>query len=386
MTVARTPLLAAVVAVGAGLAAPRAARAEPVDGLYVGAGAGYDLLQDVTATVDALPGRTGVAAHAPMTVNWGGGYSFSGALGWGFGNGVRLELEGSYRHVGQSADGGSGGGRQTQFGVMGNALYDVDVGLDWMSPYIGVGAGYQAASWSHVAGTAGGIDEGADPTAIGIDQTLGGFAYQIIAGVAFPIDSVPGLSLTAEYRYLNFAGNRDYRAVGSTPGVSAGFADNITRAHVPPDANHSVMIGLRYAFNPPESGPIVRPPPAPAAATPSPAPAAQMPIRTYLVFFDWDSAALRPRAREIIAEAVRNSARVAHTRIDVTGHADRSGPAQYNQILSVRRAQVVAAELERQGVAKAEIAIRGVGDTQPLVPTAAGVRQAENRRVEIVYH
>jgi outer membrane protein OmpA-like peptidoglycan-associated protein len=389
MTVVRTPLLAALMAVGAGLAATHAACADPVDGLYVGAGAGYDLLQDVTATVDALPGRSGVAANAPMTVQWGGGYSLSGAVGWGFGNGVRLEVEGDYRSVAQSGDGGSGGGRERQFGVMGNALYDIDVDLGWMSPYIGVGLGYQAASWSHVGGTASGIDEGPNPTAIAINQTLGAFAYQVIVGVSFPIDSVPGLAVTAEYRYLNVAGTRDYRAVGSTPSVSAGFPDNATRARVSGDGSHSLMIGLRYAFNGPESAPIERPPPVvpvPAAApVPVPAPAA-VATRTYLVFFDWDSAALTPRAREIIAEAVRNSARVPHTRIEVTGHADRTGTAHYNLLLSLRRAQVVAAELEREGVAKAAIEIHGVGDTQPLVPTAAGVRQPENRRVEIVYH
>jgi outer membrane protein OmpA-like peptidoglycan-associated protein len=147
------------------------------------------------------------------------------------------------------------------------------------------------------------------------------------------------------------------------------------------------MVGLRYAFNAPEVVAGMNPPPAPPVApTPAvPTPPPQVAARTYLVFFDWDSAALTPRARDIIAEAVRNSAHVTYTRIDVSGHADRTGSAQYNQTLSVRRAEVVASELERWGVPKAAIAIRGFGDTRPLVPTAYGVRQAENRRVEIVY-
>jgi outer membrane protein OmpA-like peptidoglycan-associated protein len=72
------------------------------------------------------------------------------------------------------------------------------------------------------------------------------------------------------------------------------------------------------------------------------------------------------------------------TRIEVAGHADRSGTPAYNQKLSLRRAQTVAAELVRLGVAQNEIDIEAFGDTHPLVPTAAGVREPQNRRVEIV--
>jgi len=63
------------------------------------------------------------------------------------------------------------------------------------------------------------------------------------------------------------------------------------------------------------------------------------------MFFDWDKAALIERARQIIKDAADNSARVQYTRIEVNGYTDTSGTAQYNQGLSVRRAQAVAAEL-----------------------------------------
>jgi outer membrane protein OmpA-like peptidoglycan-associated protein len=46
----------------------------------------------------------------------------------------------------------------------------------------------------------------------------------------------------------------------------------------------------------------------------------------------------------------------------------------------------VAAELVAHGVAKQAIDIQAFGDTKPLVPTAAGVREPQNRRVEIVLH
>ena len=79
---------------------------------------------------------------------------------------------------------------------------------------------------------------------------------------------------------------------------------------------------------------------------PAPAPA---PARTYLVFFDWDRADLTARAREIITEAAQNAGRVQTTRIEVAGHADRSGSPAYNQRLSQRRADAVAAELVAPG-------------------------------------
>ena len=72
------------------------------------------------------------------------------------------------------------------------------------------------------------------------------------------------------------------------------------------------------------------------------------------------------------------------TRIEVAGHADRSGSPQYNQRLSQRRADNVAAELVRQGVSRGDIAVSAYGETRPLVPTADGVREPQNRRVEIV--
>jgi outer membrane protein OmpA-like peptidoglycan-associated protein len=60
-----------------------------------------------------------------------------------------------------------------------------------------------------------------------------------------------------------------------------------------------------------------------------------------------------------------------------------SGTAAYNQKLSVRRADAVKAELVRLGVPAASITAIGRGESNPLVPTADGVREPQNRRVEI---
>jgi len=134
-------------------------------------------------------------------------------------------------------------------------------------------------------------------------------------------------------------------------------------------------IGLRLTFGHP---PLPLAAPVPIAA---PAPAA---ARSYLVFFDWDKATLTDRAREIIREAAENSTHVQYTRIAVNGHTDTSGTPRYNMGLSLRRAHAVAAELVRNGVPRNVIAIRGFGQTHLLVPTGPGVREPQNRRVDII--
>jgi outer membrane protein OmpA-like peptidoglycan-associated protein len=75
---------------------------------------------------------------------------------------------------------------------------------------------------------------------------------------------------------------------------------------------------------------------------------------------------------------------VQYTRIEVNGYTDTSGKPQYNQRLSVRRAQVVAAELAKDGVPQSAITIQGFGETHLLVSTGPGVREPQNRRVEII--
>ena len=130
--------------------------------------------------------------------------------------------------------------------------------------------------------------------------------------------------------------------------------------------------GLRYAFGATAA----------AIAVAAPQPAAP---RSYLVFFDWDRAELTDRARQIIATAASQATGAQPARIEVQGHADRTGAASYNQALSLRRAEAVAAELVRHGIARAAITVEGFGDRQPLVQTGPGVRESQNRRVEIVF-
>jgi outer membrane protein OmpA-like peptidoglycan-associated protein len=368
----RYALIAATV-----LSIPIAAKAQPVDGLYVGLGAGYNYLQDTKIKSLSSPyGSTKDLDGAKLSGN--GGFAGLGSVGYGFGNGFRVEVEGNYRQNDmsfrpKSIDGvGVNGGANLQtFGGFVNALFDFDVGAGWVYPYIGAGVGYEGVNVHngkvYVDGTTNGVYLN--------NNTEGALAAQGIVGAAFPIDDVPGLSITAEYRFIGDFGDSSYSG-----NVNVGNRSVPVSAKLGNMYTHEALIGLRYAFGvTPEAPP---PPPAPMAApvvAPAPAPA-----RTYLVFFDWDRADLSARARQIISEAAQNVARVQVTRIEVAGHADRSGTPAYNQKLSLRRAQTVAAELVRLGVAQNEIDIEAFGDTHPLVPTAAGVREPQNRRVEIV--
>ena len=118
--------------------------------------------------------------------------------------------------------------------------------------------------------------------------------------------------------------------------------------------------------------------------SPRRAPTAQADVAKYLVFFDWDKATLTPEARRIIATAAEEYKRTGAAKIVATGHTDLSGTPQYNLKLSERRADAVKAELVRLGVPATVITTIGKGEEDPLVPTKDGVREAQNRRVEIV--
>ena len=377
----RKALLAATI-----LAVPGAAMAQngapPVTGLYIAGGGGANWLMD--RTLEARGGNRNYFNGLPTTsygesrqsTGWVGALS----LGWGFGNGVRAEVEGSYRENEVDKFGGFGGPGRTsaftridgdirQYGVMGNVFYDFAFPGLPVQPYIGAGAGYIWTEYDGVRATRAGQNQ----NSVVIDDTDGRFAYQGIAGLAYPISAVPGLTTTLEYRYMGTLSprleGRIVRPNGTTVDRGSFRADEAE--------NHSVMLGLRYAFNQPRAVAAPVATLAPAAAQPAPA-------RTYLVFFDFDRADLTDRARQIIADAAQAVSSTGTTRIEVAGHADRSGTPQYNQRLSMRRAEAVASELSRRGIPRSAMSIQAFGESRPLVATADGVREPQNRRVEIV--
>ena len=106
-------------------------------------------------------------------------------------------------------------------------------------------------------------------------------------------------------------------------------------------------------------------------------------FRSFLVFFDWDRANITPAGLEVVRLAANAYKAGGSVRLQVTGYTDLSGSAGYNQRLSVRRANNVASALTNLGVARSDMAVAGRGENDPRVPTPPGVREPQNRRVEI---
>jgi outer membrane protein OmpA-like peptidoglycan-associated protein len=383
----RTMLLAATtLAVPAALAtAPTLAHADTVTGPYVSLGAGANF-ENSTQLDSIRVGGTSLGL-GKLRERFDTGYRLSGAAGWGFGNGLRAEIEGTYfdngvSRVGVFSNGGgiSGSnflpssttvnGERQKYGGFLNLLYDVDLarfGLATpITPYVGLGIGYLQQVNHNVMYAQG------TQALIRSTGTDGDLAYQAIIGVAYPIEAVPGLAATIDYRFSNTVDPLNYKAQYFQGNTLAS-----TRIRESEGYNHTVMLGVRYAFN-------AAPPPVVAPA-PAPVPQATA-ARTYLVFFDWDRADLTDRARQIIADAAQATTRVQVTRIEVNGNTDTTGTARYNQGLSLRRAQNVAAELVRDGVPQSAITTQGFGFSRLLVQTGPGVREPQNRRVEIILH
>jgi len=264
------------------------------------------------------------------------GWAVGGMVGYDF-VGPRVELEGVYRR--NTATVGAGqfnafGAAKDDVGVMANVLYDFNAG-GVIVPYIGAGAGVAFINSS----------------ALGLSTSSTQFAYQAILGVGYNID--PQFRVNLDARYY---GTTNPSFVGGSS-----YSNN----------NISAMLSLQVKFGaPPAPPPVVEQRP---AAVPS-----------YMVFFDWDRSNLSQQALATIQQAADQFKTKGNARITATGHTDKSGPDSYNMALSLRRANAVKDALVRDGVPATAISVIGKGETQPLVQTADGVREPQNRRVEIV--
>jgi len=327
-------------------AATGIARAE-TSPLYLTLGAGLNFLEDTD-----LSGGGSSATVSGSNPSW----ALMGAVGIGVFNNFRTELELSHRDHG--LDGASG--KLNADSAMLNFYYDIPVKFAGFTPYIGAGVGSTWINAKRINTTA----------AFGeVDDRDQAWAYQGIAGVA--TDLAPNWKLTLDYRYFSTFNDPDFDSASGTK-VDGEFTD------------HTVMLGIRYSFGAPPA-PVPVPVAAPAPA-PAPAPAVSPLVRSFLVFFDFNRSDITDDARKVISQAADNAKKAGGTtRINLTGHADRSGPAQYNMRLSQRRADAVKAELVKLGVPAGDITTVAKGESDPLVPTADGVREPRNRRVEIVF-
>jgi OOP family OmpA-OmpF porin len=108
------------------------------------------------------------------------------------------------------------------------------------------------------------------------------------------------------------------------------------------------------------------------------------PVTAYNVLFDFDKSSLSPAGMKVVAAAADAAGSDGVARINLLGKADLVGTDPYNMALSQRRADAVRDALLADGITSERIDARWVGEREPPVPTAQGVREQRNRVVEIV--
>ena len=105
----------------------------------------------------------------------------------------------------------------------------------------------------------------------------------------------------------------------------------------------------------------------------------------YIVFFDWDKSDITPQASTVLDAAVRAYRDCGTVPVMLAGYTDLSGGVKYNLALSARRNTSVQAYFTTQGLPGSAISSQAFGKQNPRVPTKDGVRELQNRRVEITY-
>ena len=352
------------------LASPALAR----DGQwYVGVEGGAMLAEDFDLAVNGVENSVKIENQT--------GYDFGGIVGYDFG-GFRLETEVSYREADPSqvsgivpqpvnaAVGAFGGtstaGDASALSFMLNGM--VDFGSDdGIQGFVGGGVGVARASIDNAIG--------GPLVAVSnwLDDSDTGFAWQAIAGVRAPISDSWDVGL--KYRYFNMPGIDLVDSVGN----------NIDTRW----KSHSILGSLIYNFGgEPEAPPPVAPPPpvvVPTPPAPVPPPAPVCSTGPYIVFFDWDKSDLTPQGASTLDNAISQYANCGNAKVMLAGHADRSGSTSYNVGLSQRRNTTVRSYLEANGVSGGVINTEAFGESQNLVATADGVREGQNRRVEVTY-
>jgi outer membrane protein OmpA-like peptidoglycan-associated protein len=371
-----------------GLALASTALASPAlardDSWYVGVDGGAMIVEDSQFDV-------GTTADA-VAVDHEYGYDFGAVVGYDFG-GFRLEAETSYREadpksmsslvripaaaaLSTAAPGVTGtwdyvAGDVNALSFMVNGLLDFGAD-DGLQGFVGGGAGVAR------------VDHHYSINRLGpgwIDDSDTGFAWQALAGIRAPLSDSWDVGL--KYRFFN-VNNVD-------------LVDSSGRAVSTRFRSHSLLGSLIYNFGgapeptpveptPPPPPAYVPPPPPPyVAPTPPPPPVVQCNTGPYIVFFDWDKSNLTGEATGVLDNAAAQYANCGNARVMLAGHADKSGAASYNVGLSQRRNATVRSYLEGKGISGGVISTEAFGESKPLVDTADGVREPQNRRVEVSY-
>jgi outer membrane protein OmpA-like peptidoglycan-associated protein len=251
------------------------------------------------------------------------------------------------------------GGSTSNLSFMLNGYYDLNTGTRF-TPYIGFGIGGDYFSLHQVKTTQAPVRSIANSSDIV-------FAYQPIIGVAYSIND--RMSLGLEYRYF------------STTDATVKYSLTPPGGNFKIDpSSHNILASFTFHFGAPAAPPAPAPVPAAAApAAPPPAPSKQ----EFIVFFEFDKSTLTPDGQKVVDAAAAAYKRGGSAKISVAGYTDAAGSANYNMALSQRRAQTVSTGLVKDGVPQNQIGVSAFGKERQRVPTPDGVREPQNRRVEI---
>jgi OOP family OmpA-OmpF porin len=385
---------------------------------YVGGDFGAMIVEDIGFDFGLQPTVPGVGGESQIGLNHD--YGFDGALFVGYDLGAfRIEAEVAYKRArvddietvvcapgnpsptGLPAQGcrpvGSitnpdiypaGGGRTTALSFMINGMLDFGDD-DGISGFVGGGAGIARVDYNNVRAFS---NQGAI-----IDDSDTRFAWQVVAGLRQAISD--NIDITVRYRFFNVDNIRtvDFRGLESESRFRS----------------HSLLGGITFNFGapppPPEippcppgwtrdaGGVCVAPPPPPEPPAMKDCPNGARILATeecprppetpgpFIIFFDWDKDEITPAAAAILDNAAAAYAQTGRASVTLAGHADRSGSDAYNVGLSQRRANNTRAYLAGRGVPDGSITTEAFGESRPLVDTADGVREPQNRRVEITF-
>jgi len=329
---------------------------------YVGGEGGWSWLNNATSSLDLIPNRSKKQSFSSGPV---AGLRAGYELGpW------RLEEEFAYRINGMKSFGGvEVDGDRTSYAFMTNLTYDFGLGgLGFglpITPHVGAGIGAVLLRDGFSLPGAIPAANGALGVAAGTvaSSTSWQFGYQGIAGIRYNIN--PSLAFDVDYRYF-----------GTTDPTFKTVPARGSLSYKSENTSHNVLASFVVKFGAPPP-PVVAPP-----APPAPPPVQR---KVFLVFFDWDRYTITPEGMQILQQAAAAYRSGGSVQIQVTGYTDRSGSPGYNQRLSERRASAVASALEGLGVPRQQMIVSGRGENDNRVPTADGVREPQNRRVEIVF-
>ncbi|MEA3051975.1 MAG: OmpA-OmpF porin, family [Sphingomonadales bacterium] len=340
---------------------------------YVGGEFGAMIVEDTNVDIGAVDNA--------ITLNHE--YGYDGGLFVGYDLGAfRIEAEAAYKHadlesfnttIRLPAEGvlfpasrPFAGGSSSALSFMVNGMLDFGDD-DGISGFVGGGVGMarvKANNQRVFANTAPFLD--------GTDSKL---AWQVFAGVRQAISD--NIDVTVKYRFFNV----DNVHLTAFNGNEAEYRFR----------SHSLLGGITFNFGGDVPLPPVPPPPPPVPPAPvpePPAPPAPPPpcvAGPFMVFFDWDKDDITPQAAAILDNAASAYQTCGQAQVMIAGHADRSGSDQYNVGLSQRRAANVRSYLAGHGIPDGVMTTEAFGESRPLVETADGVREPQNRRVEISY-